>query len=144
MKEESLNRDSVKRRKSLMLNYSLCIFLLFKEIFFLGLGVILFAIVGALSMASIENVPEDLIDNAAVFGALCLLTALVFIADLLISAPKKKDKHDMTKLLTDKRGIKGNVKPPEIIFIFLCSLLRCSQTADNFDHRERVEISENQ
>ncbi|XP_043521699.1 uncharacterized protein LOC122534793 [Frieseomelitta varia] len=74
------------------------------EIFFLGLGVILFAIVGALSMASIENVPEDLIDNAAIFGALCLLTALVFIADLLISAPKKKDKHDMTKLLTDKRA----------------------------------------
>lgn len=65
---------------------------------------ILFAIVGALSMASIENVPEDLIDNAAVFGALCLLTALVFIADLLISAPKKKDKHDMTKLLTDEKG----------------------------------------
>ncbi|XP_003491163.1 uncharacterized protein LOC100743150 [Bombus impatiens] len=72
------------------------------EIFFLGLGVILFGIVGALSLASIENVPEDLIDNAAVFGALCLLTALVFIADLLMSTPKKKNKHGMTELLTDK------------------------------------------
>ncbi|XP_017763185.1 PREDICTED: uncharacterized protein LOC108552981 [Eufriesea mexicana] len=74
------------------------------EIFFLGLGVILFGIVGALSMASIENVPENLIDNAAVFGALCLLTALVFIADLLMSTPKKKEKHDMRELLPDKRA----------------------------------------
>lgn len=79
-------------------------FLLLKEIFFLGLGVILFGIVGALSMASIENVPEDLIDNAAVFGALCLLTALVFIGDLLMSTPKKKNKHGMAELLTDKKG----------------------------------------
>lgn len=79
---------------------------------------ILFAIVGALSMASIENVPDDLIDNAAVFGALCLLTALVFIADLLMSAPKKKDKHDMKELLTDKRGIEGNIKS-KIMFILL-------------------------
>ena len=73
------------------------------ELFFLGLGVILFGIVGALSMASIENVPEDLVDNAAVFGALCLLTALVFIADLLMSTPKKKDKEGMKEHLTDKR-----------------------------------------
>ncbi|XP_076680734.1 uncharacterized protein LOC143375475 [Andrena cerasifolii] len=74
------------------------------ESFFLGLGVILFGIVGALSMASIENVPEDLIDNAAVFGALCLVTALVFIADLLMGTPKKKMKKDMTERLTDKKA----------------------------------------
>lgn len=55
-------------------------------------------------MASIENVPEDLIDNAAVFGALCLVTALVFIADLLMGTPKKKMKKDMTERLTDKKG----------------------------------------
>ncbi|XP_017882215.1 uncharacterized protein LOC108626191 [Ceratina calcarata] len=73
------------------------------EIFFLGLGVILFGIVGALSMASIENVPEDLIDNAAVFGALCLVTALIFIADLLMSTPKKKT-SEMRERLTDKRA----------------------------------------
>nr|XP_012145749.1 PREDICTED: uncharacterized protein LOC100877926 isoform X1 [Megachile rotundata]XP_012145750.1 PREDICTED: uncharacterized protein LOC100877926 isoform X1 [Megachile rotundata] len=74
------------------------------ELFFLGLGIILFGIVGALSMASIENVPEDLVDNAAVFGALCLLTALVFIADLLMTTPKKKNKEDMKEHLTDKRA----------------------------------------
>lgn len=86
------------------LSFSFFLLFSFKEIFFLGLGVILFAIVGALSMASIENVPEDLIDNAAVFGALCLLTALVFIGDLLMSTPKKKNKHGMAELLTDKKG----------------------------------------
>lgn len=76
----------------------------FKELFFLGLGVILFGIVGALSMASIESVPEDLVDNAAVFGALCILTALVFIADLLMSSPKKKISHNMTEALSGKAG----------------------------------------
>ncbi|XP_043666878.1 uncharacterized protein LOC122628542 [Vespula pensylvanica] len=65
------------------------------EIFFLGLGVILFGIVGALALASIESIPEDLIDNAAVLGALALITALVFIADLLISPPRKKDKQEV-------------------------------------------------
>ncbi|XP_017794691.1 PREDICTED: uncharacterized protein LOC108576243 [Habropoda laboriosa] len=80
------------------------------ELFFLGLGVILFGIVGALSMASIENVPQDLIDNAAVFGALCLVTALVFIADLLMSTPKKKHKQGITERLTDKRA-KRQVAP---------------------------------
>nr|XP_033324041.1 uncharacterized protein LOC117219198 [Megalopta genalis] len=72
------------------------------ELFFLGLGVILFGIVGALSMASIENVPDDLVDNAAVFGALCLLTALVFIADLLMGSPKKKISPAMAELSSKK------------------------------------------
>ncbi|XP_076621997.1 uncharacterized protein LOC143342218 [Colletes latitarsis] len=72
------------------------------ESFFLVLGVVLFGIVGALSMASIENVPEDLVDNAAIFGALCLLTALVFIADLLISTPKKKIERAVAKHLAAK------------------------------------------
>ncbi|KAG7210140.1 hypothetical protein KM043_011701 [Ampulex compressa] len=74
------------------------------EIFFLGLGIILFAIVGALSLASIESVPPNLIDNAAVLGALCLLTALVFIADLLLSPRKKKSKQSNAQDLTDKES----------------------------------------
>lgn len=65
------------------------------EIFFLGLGVILFGIVGALALASIESIPEDLIDNAAVLGALTLITALIFIADLLIPPRRKKDKIEV-------------------------------------------------
>lgn len=79
------------------------------EIFFLGLGIILFAIVGALSLASIESVPEDLVDNAAVLGALCLLTALVFIADLLMGTPKKKEKNVLAQGPMDKSAAKPQI-----------------------------------
>ncbi|XP_057318823.1 uncharacterized protein LOC130663558 [Microplitis mediator] len=75
------------------------------EIFLLGLGVILFGIVGALSLASIENVPNDLIDNAAVLGALCLITALVFIADILMTTPEQ-NKNDGTQILINKNAVK--------------------------------------
>lgn len=77
-------------------------FLSLKELFFLGLGVILFGVVGSLSLASIESVPDDLIDNAAVLGGLCLVTALVFIADLLMSSPGLKKKHDGTQTFLEK------------------------------------------
>lgn len=80
-------------------NYSISSLIKIQEFFLLGLGVILFGIVGALSLASIDSVPEDLVDNAAVLGALCLLTALVFIGDLLMSPPRKKDKQDEAKIL---------------------------------------------
>lgn len=65
---------------------------------------ILFGIVGALSLASIDSVPEDLVDNAAVLGALCLLTALLFIGDLLMSPPRKKDKQDEARILDKNLG----------------------------------------
>ncbi|EFN85623.1 uncharacterized protein LOC105182162 [Harpegnathos saltator] len=74
------------------------------EFFLLGLGVILFGIVGALSLASIDSVPEDLVDNAAVLGALCLVTALVFIGDLLMSPPRKKDKQDEARIIEKDLG----------------------------------------
>lgn len=70
-----------------------------QEFFLLGLGVILFGIVGALSLASLDSVPDDLVDNAAVLGALCLVTALVFIGDLLMSQPRKKDKQDEARII---------------------------------------------
>jgi len=66
--------------------------------------VILFGIVGALSLASIDSVPEDLVDNAAVLGALCLLTALVFIGDLLMGPIRKKNKQDETRILDKDLG----------------------------------------
>ncbi|XP_014481807.1 PREDICTED: uncharacterized protein LOC106748106 [Dinoponera quadriceps] len=74
------------------------------ELFLLGLGVILFGIVGALSLASIDSVPDDLVDNAAVLGALCLITALVFIGDLLMAPPRKKDKADETRIIEKDLG----------------------------------------
>ncbi|XP_043471713.1 uncharacterized protein LOC122504597 isoform X2 [Leptopilina heterotoma] len=76
------------------------------ECFLLGLGVIFFGIVGGLCLASLDSVPQDLIDNAAVLGTLCLLTALVFIVDLLMSSHQGK-KHDATQTF----GSKENVKP---------------------------------
>lgn len=69
---------------------------------------ILFGIVGALSLASIDSVPEDLIDNAAVLGALCLLTALVFIGDLLMAPSRKKDKQDETRIIGRDHGTLTN------------------------------------
>ncbi|XP_018350704.1 PREDICTED: uncharacterized protein LOC108753538 isoform X1 [Trachymyrmex septentrionalis] len=80
------------------------------EFFLLGLGVILFGIVGALSLASIDSVPEDLVDNAAVLGALCLLTALVFIGDLLMSPPRTKNKQDQERIIEKDFG-KRQVTP---------------------------------
>ncbi|KYQ48213.1 hypothetical protein ALC60_12767 [Trachymyrmex zeteki] len=80
------------------------------EFFLLGLGVILFGIVGALSLASIDSVPEDLVDNAAVLGALCLLTALVFIGDLLMSPPRTKNKQDQARIIEKDLG-KHQVTP---------------------------------
>ncbi|XP_012529495.1 uncharacterized protein LOC105832788 isoform X2 [Monomorium pharaonis] len=86
-------------------------FLIYSEEFFLlGLGVILFGIVGALSLASIDSVPEDLVDNAAVLGALCLFTALVFIGDLLMSPPRRKDRQDEARILEKDKG-KRQVTP---------------------------------
>ncbi|XP_051169492.1 uncharacterized protein LOC127286902 isoform X5 [Leptopilina boulardi] len=76
------------------------------ECFFLGLGVIFFGIVGGLSLASLDSVPQDLIDNAAVLGTLCLLTALVFIADLLMSSHQGKKKHDATQTFGSKETVK--------------------------------------
>ncbi|XP_067216621.1 uncharacterized protein [Linepithema humile] len=74
------------------------------EFFLLGLGVILFGIVGALSLASIDSVPEDLIDNAAVLGTLCLLTALVFVVDLLMRPPRRKDKQEEARIIEKDLG----------------------------------------
>jgi len=74
--------------------------------------VILFGIVGALSLASIDSVPEDLVDNAAVLGALCLLTALVFIGDLLMSPIRgKRNKQDEARILEKDPGKMISQKP---------------------------------
>ncbi|XP_012282933.1 uncharacterized protein LOC105701083 isoform X2 [Orussus abietinus] len=78
------------------------------ECFFLVLGVILFAIVGGLALSAIDKVPSDLVDNAAVLGALCLVTALVFIGDMLISPPKRKKIHDGTQTSFEKDAEKSS------------------------------------
>lgn len=82
---------------------------------------ILFGIVGALSLASIDSVPEDLVDNAAVLGALCLLTALTFIVDMLMKVPGAKKRHDGTQTNAEKdfgmgmrTSVEGEPKPNRI------------------------------
>lgn len=58
-----------------------------QEKFFLGLGAVLFIIDGSLVFASLDSVPTELVDNAAVLGALALLTGLLFLLDIGLSRP---------------------------------------------------------
>lgn len=46
---------------------------------------------GSLEFASIDSVPPDLVDNAAVLGALSLITAALFLLDL--GGPRAKIPH---------------------------------------------------
>lgn len=59
-----------------------------QEKFFLGMGALLFIIVGSLVYASLDSVPPDLVDNAAVLGTLALFTGLLFLLDIGLSRPK--------------------------------------------------------
>lgn len=53
-----------------------------QELFLLLLGAALFATVGALVLAALDSVPEELVDNAASLGVLALVVALIFLLDL--------------------------------------------------------------
>jgi hypothetical protein len=59
-----------------------------QERFFLWIGALLFIIVGSLVYASLDSVPPDLVDNAAVLGTLALITGLLFLLDIGLSRPK--------------------------------------------------------
>lgn len=50
----------------------------------------MFGAAGALILASIDQIPEQLIDNAAALGVIALLTALLFLADLLLSSRRRR------------------------------------------------------
>ncbi|PSN58256.1 hypothetical protein C0J52_00176 [Blattella germanica] len=58
------------------------------EKYFLGMGALLFIIVGSLIFASLDSVPHYLIKNAAALGTIALLTGLLFILDMGLSRPK--------------------------------------------------------
>jgi hypothetical protein len=71
-----------------------------QEKFFLGMGALLFIIVGSLVYASLDSVPLDLVDNAAVLGTLALVTGLLFLLDIGLSRPKSlsiKQLHKSTQ-----------------------------------------------
>jgi hypothetical protein len=59
-----------------------------QERFFLWMGALLFIIVGSLVYASLDSVPPELVDNAAVLGTLALVTGLLFLLDIGLSRPK--------------------------------------------------------
>ncbi|XP_017774314.1 PREDICTED: uncharacterized protein LOC108561054 [Nicrophorus vespilloides] len=58
------------------------------EIILLGIGAILFVVLGSLEFASLDSVPPDLIDNAAILGTLSLTTGALFLLDL--AGPRAK------------------------------------------------------
>lgn len=64
------------------------------------MGALLFIIVGSLVYASLDSVPLDLVDNAAVLGTLALVTGLLFLLDIGLSRPKSlsiKQLHKSTQ-----------------------------------------------
>ncbi|KAF5283607.1 hypothetical protein FQR65_LT13813 [Abscondita terminalis] len=86
------------------------------EIFLLGLGALLFIILGSLEFAALDSVPPDLVDNAAVLGTLSLITAALFLLDL--GGPRaKRETTSPTKIeiISKPIAISPNVQDVEIL-----------------------------
>ncbi|XP_025836449.1 uncharacterized protein LOC112906475 [Agrilus planipennis] len=92
------------------------------EIVLLGIGIILFVILGSLEFAALDSVPHDLVDNAAILGCFSLATAILFLIDL--AGPRKKDtkesiktesKYSQTKIGSDSYEIESEKKPVTVI-----------------------------
>ncbi|CAO1412118.1 unnamed protein product [Diamesa tonsa] len=60
------------------------------EKFFLAVGMLMFFGVGGLVFASIDQVPDDLIDNAIILGCLSFIVAFLFLIDLTDPMGKRK------------------------------------------------------
>ncbi|CAH1161481.1 unnamed protein product [Phyllotreta striolata] len=72
------------------------------EYIVLGIGTILFIVLGSLSFAAIDSVPHNLIDNAAIVGTVSLVVAALFLLD--IGGPKRR---------TPKQTAAKLKKPPD-------------------------------
>ncbi|XP_028145443.2 uncharacterized protein LOC114339015 [Diabrotica virgifera virgifera] len=79
------------------------------EYVFLGIGIILFTVMGSLSFAALDSVPESLVDNAAIVGTFSLIVAGLFLLDL--AGPKKRH----TKPQQPKQQKKRSIVPPDSI-----------------------------
>ncbi|XP_044272790.1 uncharacterized protein LOC123016448 isoform X2 [Tribolium madens] len=66
------------------------------EFVLLGVGALLFIILGSLEFAALDSVPEDLVDNAAIIGTLTLVTAALFLLDMGGPKAKKNNQHSQT------------------------------------------------
>ncbi|XP_072384192.1 uncharacterized protein [Diabrotica undecimpunctata] len=58
------------------------------EYILLGVGTVLFIVMGSLSFAALDSVPPSLVDNAAIVGTLSLVVAGLFLLDM--GGPKKR------------------------------------------------------
>lgn len=69
---------------------------------------ILFFFVGSLAYASIDSVPQHLVDNAAILGTLSIVTGVLFLADM--GSPKKRKPRPPTPPASRKAS--EQVHPP--------------------------------
>lgn len=69
---------------------------------------ILFFFVGSLAYASIDSVPQHLVDNAAILGTLSIVTGVLFLTDM--GSPKKRKPRPPTPPASRKAS--EQVHPP--------------------------------
>ncbi|KAJ3645961.1 hypothetical protein Zmor_023577 [Zophobas morio] len=80
------------------------------EFVLLGVGTILFIVLGSLEFAALDSVPQDLVDNAAVIGTLSLVTAALFLLDM--GGPKARKTAQQVQ--TPPRSISKPVETQQI------------------------------
>lgn len=80
------------------------------EIFLLGVGALLYIVLGSLEFAALDSVPPDLVDNAAVLGTLSLITAALFLLDLAGPRAKKAKPEPLKIQIVSKPQPNGEEK----------------------------------
>ncbi|CAG9785917.1 unnamed protein product [Diatraea saccharalis] len=70
------------------------------EGFFLGIGLLLFLVLGGLELASLDSVPKNLTVNASVLGSFSLLVAALFLIDLMGPRVYTATHHSQTDTIT--------------------------------------------
>ncbi|KAK4873713.1 hypothetical protein RN001_013073 [Aquatica leii] len=84
------------------------------ETFLLGIGALLYIILGSLEFAALDSVPPDLVDNAAVLGSLSLITAVLFLIDLGGPRAKKTSSKPLKIEVASKPlSVSPNEQDPE-------------------------------
>ncbi|GBP29220.1 hypothetical protein EVAR_20583_1 [Eumeta japonica] len=69
----------------------------------LGMGMIFFIVLGGLELASLDSVPNNLIVNASVLGTFSLVTAALFLIDLMGPRIYTATHHSQTDLVSHEK-----------------------------------------